>query len=257
MITLLHSLGPRAQAGSKPRCHWLTHGANADVATRLNGLASRYASVTENDRWMPRGFDDVLECQLHKRSPVLDADLCDELGAWWLAPASSRAATPNFDIASTCTVGDRKGLLLIEAKAHRAELANEEIGRRIDPRTPERVASHGQIGRAIEDAARGLTEATGLVVRISRDNRYQMSNRFAWSWKLASKGLPVVLVYLGFTNAKDRSGWDAMGTHEDWTSLVMQHSEPLFPNEIWNRKWWVDGTPFVPLIRTLEVVLPP
>jgi hypothetical protein len=39
---------------------------------------------------------------------------------------------------------------------------------------------------------------------ISRDNRYQMSNRFAWSWKLASVGVPVVLVYLGFVGAADR-----------------------------------------------------
>jgi hypothetical protein len=42
---------------------------------------------------------------------------------------------------------------------------------------------------------------------LSRDSHYQLTNRFAWAWKLASMGVPVVLGYLGFQGAaemKDR-----------------------------------------------------
>lgn len=38
---------------------------------------------------------------------------------------------------------------------------------------------------------------------ISRDSRYQKSNRFAWACKLAGLGLPVVLMYLGFVRADE------------------------------------------------------
>ncbi len=205
---------------------------------------------------MPRGFDDILECQLHKRSPVLDSDLCDELRSWWLASASSSASTPNFDIASTCTIGDATGLLLVEAKAHQDELANEEAGRRIDPRTPERTESHERIGNAIVQASKGLTQATGSEINISRDSRYQMSNRFAWSWKLAASGIPVILVYLGFVDARDRSSWDVIESDEHWTHLVLAHSQPLFPQSIWNHVWLVEETPLVPVIRSRHFPLP-
>ena len=34
-----------------------------------------------------------------------------------------------------------------------------------------------------------------------------MSNRFAWAWKLADLGVPVVLVYLGFFRALFMTVW--------------------------------------------------
>lgn len=34
---------------------------------------------------------------------------------------------------------------------------------------------------------------------ISRDSHYQFANRLGFAWKLASIGVPTVLVYLGFT----------------------------------------------------------
>jgi hypothetical protein len=54
-----------------------------------------------------------------------------ELLAWWLGPARSSGTTPTIDIASTCTVGGRRGLLLIEAKAHDNEL--ERAGKPLKP----------------------------------------------------------------------------------------------------------------------------
>ena len=199
---------------------------------------------------MPVGFEEIEECQLHRASRVLDSPLCSELEDWWLAPASSKSLTPNIDIASTCAIEGREGLLLIEAKAHEAELLNEAKGRILDPSTPDRNASHEKIGAAIAQAGAGLTTATGLAFKISRDRGYQMSNRFAWSWKLAASGIPVVLVYLGFVDAQEMPS--PLHDHAHWEKLVRSHCDGLAPAEAWERQWSVNGTLFVPLIRSMN-----
>ena len=53
------------------------------------------------------------------------------------------------------------------------------------------------------EAAEGLRCETGKLWGLSRDHHYRFSNRFAWSWKLATFGLLAVLVYLGFLNAQE------------------------------------------------------
>ena len=162
--------------------------------------------------------------------------------------------TPNFDIASTCTIDDKPGLLLVEAKAHDEELNKEVAGRLLTAdASDDRRASHETIAAAIRSACSGLSEATSLPWRITRDTHYQMSNRFAWSWKLAVLGIPVVLVYLGFLKADDMiDRGQPFASHEDWEHLVKAHSRPLFPPEVWGRNWTVNGQPFIPLIRGIE-----
>ena len=112
------------------------------------------------------------------------------------------ANTPNWDIASTCTFEGERGLLLIEAKAHGSELKPEGKSLRSNA-SPNSIKNHERIGLAVAEANAELQSATGRQWFISRDDHYQLSNRFAWSWKLASLGIPVVLLYLGFLNAQD------------------------------------------------------
>jgi hypothetical protein len=206
---------------------------------------------------MPDGFANTEECQLDKAPRLLPEALCKLLGEWWL-PASGQAdRTPNFDIASTCTIGGTPGLLLIEAKAHARELVNEIGGRRLKAdASAERKASHITIGAAIDSARIGLEEATRLPWQISIANHYQMSNRFAWAWKLTGLGKPVVLVYLGFVLANDMSkpGEVPFADKAAWEAAVMAHSAPLFPSEVWGRRWSANGLPLIPLIRSLEVL---
>jgi hypothetical protein len=135
MTDLIEVLPSRARRGSKPRCHLLTHGSDEEVAARLTSLVAPFAQISRDDHWMPRGFTDLEEGQLHKTAGLLNPEISAQLRDWWLAPASRRAMTPNFDIASTCTVGGTPGILLVEAKAHEEELAKETVGRRltIDP----------------------------------------------------------------------------------------------------------------------------
>ena len=82
-----------------------------------------------------------------------------------------------------------------------------------------------------------------------------MSNRFAWAWKLADRGKPVVLIYLGFLHCEDMHNGVSqkpISDGEDWQKLVEAHSRILFDAQIWNKEWQVNGQPFIPLIRTYD-----
>ncbi len=207
---------------------------------------------------MPDGFLELEEAQLDKAPKLLDVERRAQLASWWLPSDRQPARTPNFDIASTCIVARASGVLLIEAKAHHEELRKEEAGRRLDAdASSERKASHVTIGAAIESSAVGFGQSTGDSCAISRDSHYQMSNRFAWAWKLADLGVPVVLIYLGFLKAEDmlKPGEVPFADAHAWEALVRSHSAPLFPGRIWNSRWLVNGVPIIPLIRSLELPL--
>lgn len=246
-----------ARRGSKPRCHWLTHGSREEIARRLTALVAPWASVSAADAWMPEGFDRRSEAQLHTCSSLLDASACDALGRWWLPRDHLAARTPNWDLAATCTMENRRAVLLIEAKAHDNELLFEARGRPlITSRSADRAsreASHGTIERAIAEARDGLNEATGLSWRISCDSHYQISNRFAWAWKLAALGVPVVLLYLGFLRAEEMTDkGKPFANGAEWEALVKQHAATVVPESAWNAEWRVNGVPFVPIIRAYE-----
>lgn len=254
MNRLIEQLKPKERRGSKPRCHLLTHGTADEVAAALTALVAPFARVSADDSWMPVGFTEVQEAELNKAPRLLNAKIRTQLGTWWLPAYRQTARTPNFDIASTCTVGGVPGLLLIEAKAHAQELSKEETGRVLDAEaSDERRASHGTIGTAIAEAAAGLTLATAAPCHISRDTHYQMANRFAWAWKLTELGVPVVLVYLGFLHADEMQDRGARFTsHDDWQQLVQAHSAPLFQVNPWEQAWMCNGHSLVPLIRSVE-----
>jgi hypothetical protein len=64
--------------------------------------------------------------------------------------------------------------------------------------SPASEVNHKRIGLAIAEACRALQRMDASTA-ISRDSHYQLGNRVAFAWKLASLGVPTVLVYLGFT----------------------------------------------------------
>ena len=264
MSALLERLGAKAQRGSKPRCHFLTHGSPASVAARLTALTvplgeqAPRALVTPSDNWMPQGFDVLAEAELPKAVRLVDRAIADKLLRWWLPQGSPQSRTPNLDIASSCTIRGKRGLMLVEAKAHLGELESEARRKPLAKDASQgSTINHGTIGEAIEQARAGLQASTKLDWQIGRDNHYQMSNRFAWSWKLAQLGVPVVLVYLGFTGARDMTrGAEVPFTDAGaWDAAVRKHSAPLFPDEIWNKTLEVNGVPFIPMIHAMELPL--
>ena len=123
------------QRGSRPRCVLLVDGGGEEVAARLTRLVGvDGVTISGDDVWMPGGkpvqredgsWDATVaeEVELDKPNDLLPLGIRERLGNWWLAVSENDPRTPNWDIASTCTVGGRKGLLLVEAKAHWNEVA--------------------------------------------------------------------------------------------------------------------------------------
>jgi len=261
----LLKLKSKDRKGSKPRCHQLTEGSAGEVARRLTKLIAPWGTVTEKDHWMPEGFDNIREAQLNTAQQLwngTDPEIGRKLQNWWLAGTRGNPRTPNFDIAGTCTVtvggNSKTGLFLVEAKAHCKELKSESAGKKLNPKTASDAskANHEKIKEAIQSACTGMQKDISKEWEISRDSHYQMSNRFAWSWKLTQLGFPVILIYLGFLNAiemKKGNKQNLFTSYEEWEQLVKVHSYPLFPAEVWNRQWIVNGQPFIPLIRSLNI----
>ena len=79
MDSLVQKLEPNQRQGIKPRCHWLTHGAPEQAASRLNPLAEPWDSVFPDDHWMTEGFHRVEEAQLHRAPRLLPPQRCDAL----------------------------------------------------------------------------------------------------------------------------------------------------------------------------------
>ncbi len=170
--------------------------------TDLIGLAN--VTVSSNHFWMPRGKPVRMAGGWDKK-PAAEARLDRDLGFvgpevqrhlrdWWLSVVLPRANTPNWDVASTCRIEGKEGLLLVEAKAHQNELSRAGKGKK--PSTENGRKNHERIGSAIEQANAGLGSVTRGIWGLSRDHHYQLANRFAWSWKLAMLGVPVVLLYI-------------------------------------------------------------
>ena len=249
MDSFLEKLRRNRRKGSKPRCHWLTHGAPGQVASRLNALAEPWGSVSADDHWMPEGFCRIEEAQLDKAAKLLPKQDRDKLRNWWLAVSRRNTRTPTWDVASTCTVDGHKGLLLVEAKTHTQEL-------KIEDHVKARGLNRARIAECIEEANSGLARWTELGWALSHEHRYQMANRFAWSWKLTELGYPIILVYLGFLRAEEmRKGrkQTPFNSHADWEGFLKSHSQPLFPDEAWDRQWDIHGQPFVPRICSIKI----
>lgn len=142
-----------------------------------------------------QGYAQPKEAKLHANySAFLPQDLKPMLLNWWLAHTRG-ANVPNWDLAATCSIGGRRGLVLLEAKAHENELS--PAGKVLRPDAPANSReNHERIDQAIEEARQALDRLVPGV-RISRDSHYQLSNRVAYAWKLASLGIPNVLIYLG------------------------------------------------------------
>jgi len=230
-----------------------------EVAARLTKLIAPFGAISPEDKWMPQGFEQIDEAELHKAVRLLGEGECAEIRRWWFALFRGGIQKgPSFDIACTCSVAGttatKPGILLIEAKAHDDELIKEEAGKplRTNPSAGMK-SNHARISEVIQAANSQFRAATACEWSLSRDARYQMSNRFASACKLAELGYPVILVYLGFLKANEMADrGKPFASAAEWEALVKLHSEPLFPAAVWNQPWTLNRQSFVPLIRSVE-----
>jgi hypothetical protein len=132
------------------------------------------------------------------------------------------ANIPNWDLACEAHYhGNRPALVLAEAKAHVKEFTDGGRGHGSDNADNRRIA--GAIQEASDELSR---HAPG--VKISSDSWYQFSNRVAFAWKLASHGIPTVLVYLGFLGDKGIST-ESFRDHDHWRETVLNSAREIFP----------------------------
>ena len=201
------------QTRSKPRWHLMTSGRPEQVTERLNKLIDPFGEILKD---------------------------------WWLAERAAIASTPHWDIASQCTIDGDNGLLLIEAKAHLSELKVDDACGSLHKNN-----CH-QIKRAIAEANDDFnTLFHGW--HLSNEHHYQLSNRFAWSWKIACLGIPVVLVYLGFLKADEMQ--DPFTTERSWEQAIRGYGKGVVPDSVWNSKMMINHTPLYVLIRSKEMPL--
>ena len=193
--------------GSRPRCVLLVDGDKEEVAARLTQLVGvEDVEVTSSDIWMPfgkpvrngdGGWDATPadEVELDKATDLLPHTISECLKDWWLAVSENDPRTPNWDIASTCTVKGKKGLLLVEAKAHWNEVKGSSSGKRLRaPASDNTIENHERLGGRSKRRGWSPSAKRGGW-NISRDSITScptgLRGREAWPlWR------PVVLVYL-------------------------------------------------------------
>lgn len=217
------------KAGSRRQCLHLTEGEPSAVAQRLSRIAAPFATVdAAHHHWCPSGFSYPGEAQLHKRyTPAfLSGDHPTTMQTWWLA--TGNANTPNWDIAATAQIDGRQGVLLVEAKAHAEELSVQDRSRAKGP-------SRHHITAALAGATAALRHIypdAGWNLRI--DTHYQLANRVAWAWKIATLGYPVVLVYLGFLAVHDKPERKPFASAANWEEKMRAYSQGCVPWGVWH-----------------------
>ena len=255
----VNALG-RHSRGSRPRCVALVDGTRAAVSESLTKLISLPdVTVDATDFWMPQGKPvkrtagwDVGPCRearIERDVGFLSKANGDLLKTWWLSVREG-ANTPNWDLAATCTILGHQGLLLVEAKAHGNELSTAGKALR---GTSNGWKNHERIAQAIDEARAGLNVATQSEWSLSPDSHYQLANRFAWAWKVAELGIPVVLIYLGFLNSRDMAGDGPLFlSHQDWDATVREHAANTVPDECWDKPIRINDVQLYPLIRSTK-----
>lgn len=197
----------------------------------------------EAARWAPIGHENSKEARLSTFGPawLQESDEWAALGDWWLVHKRG-ANTPNWDIAVAGTIEGKPGLVLVEAKANHRELSTAGKPLASDA-SANSIENHARIGEAIAEAQAGWREIDPGV-SISRASHYQLANRMAHAWKIAQHGLPVVLVYLGFTGDDGiRDAGEPFSDDDDWQTAFAEHTKGLVPRDLLGRRHVVGDTP--------------
>lgn len=211
--------------------------------------------VTARSAWAPMGYADPVEARLETWGPrhLPSHAAWAELRRWWLAHEKG-ANTPNWDLALLAEIEGKPGLVLVEAKANVPELSTAG---KAPPRDSDRSRqNHERIKRAIAEAREAL-EPLSPGIRIDRDSHYQLSNRIAFTWKLATLGIPTVLVYLGF--AGDQGIADAGLPFRDdqhWKGTFKNHLRDLSAEPLCETRNTAGDVPFWLLARLRPVIEP-
>lgn len=235
------------------RKHVLDWVSEPDFIAQLNAMIAASGARVEpaRDQWMPTATDDT-EARFDTAGKHLlpRPEILEELLKWWLSERRG-ANTPNWDFAATCRLSEKQGLVLVEAKAHEDEMdwgakplaASASVGSK---------SNHQRIGEAIEEARAALDRVLPGTVAISRDRHYQLSNRIAYAWKLASLGVPVVLIYLGFVG-DTYFKYDYLRDADHWQRVMGGYMQGVLPLSMAGKSVSCGAASFTMLVESLRV----
>lgn len=211
--------------------------------------------------FMPKGVGAPAEARLEAFGPACFPEqlaIWAALQDWWLTHKAG-ANTPNWDIAVACEIHGQPGLVLVEAKANWPELGVAGKSLSIDASGKSRE-NHERIGGAIADACTGW-RTIDQRIDITRDSHYQLANRLAFTWKLATLGIPTILVYLGFTGDEGiRDAGQPFADDADWRKAFEAYASNAIPLELFDRCLTIASTPVWLMVRSrsvLEISPPP
>lgn len=250
------------QYASRMRCLEMTNNKYARTAEIFSQLIEGYGTVDSSDTWAPRGPDAPAEIRIDEATGFLKSpDHKTELRNWWTGEVVG-ARTPTWDIASSCTVNGVKGILLIETKAHIGELNSDHSGSREKPILYQIKKGFSDATDAWNDALHDYADDRGFKlshnVKLSTASHFQLSTHFAFAWKLADMGVPVILVYLGFLNVTELENENRLIFKNSamWNKCVFEKTNKPLPEEIWDATFKFNGTPLTVLRCTTSVDLP-
>jgi hypothetical protein len=241
----LIKLRARELRGSRLRCLMLTSMPQEQVRSILARLVAPLPSVTIGEIYSPCGFLRPEEPKLGEYPDFLTQDERDIVTDWWLK-VRRNANTPNWDIVSKCDIGGKRGLILVEAKAHSGESKREGKSRG-------NADNDSQIDGAIREANVALNSVLPGWA-LTKDSHYQLCNRFAWAWKLGAIGIPTILVYLGFLNCDEMCDCGMPFTSaQEWDGAVRQYADGIVPPNAWGVRVATSSAPIWAVIRSLDL----
>ena len=173
----------------------------------------------------------------------------EKMKDWWAV--SGKKST--WDLLSNCNIDGKPGILLVEAKAHEREL--HYYGKSKSSAKNQKVAKKNTkiIKDCIIEAKSALNKVGQGRFNISIGSHYQLSNRFADAWKLASVGYNIVLVYLGFIG--DQHFHDFLTNSEHWERVMGAYMHKVIPLSIPDKTICIEaGGSLRMIIMSLDVV---
>jgi hypothetical protein len=225
------------------------------LSTVREWIASQGLTIEADAVCMPSNRTHPSESRLFDvDSPFLDKDRKDKMRQWWLAYYGN---IPNWDLIIQAASPEGPALVLVEAKAHVGEFDRKpkSLGHRDDPDAQTRTdANHLQIQRAIAEASSALSKIHAGI-SISCDHHYQLSNRIAMAWKLASLAIPNALIFLGFTGDREISvEGEYFADRDHWHGAFSDYLAGTFPIHLLENDIGSGAASFRLLSRSLPVI---
>lgn len=247
--------GPQRDRGSYR--HMLDLACSSSFATivnrLLNGTGAQLADPCcqhpkgrgSRVEWTETDVEKYLRTQRHQSGIVVDPE-------WWFPYKTNLNRRPMWDMFCHLLVKGKPGLLLVEAKAHLGELSELDHKSPPDPKSARARANDYCVRLRLCEASLGLTDLGIGRFRLSADSHYQLSNRLAYLWKLASDGVPVILLYLGWLKSPD---WpkDPFRDARHWEQIVVDHMKTVAPKEFIGRTFPTNsGGTMQMIVRSLD-----